>query len=97
MSVEDQKFIFDIVEKTASARSIEIAGRFLHQVFVRLGRDSVEGRAVAWAIGLDGGETAAETAQRFGVTSEFVVKMQIRAAAKLGDMASPVAPHWPLT
>ncbi|MEY2877798.1 MAG: hypothetical protein RLZZ15_178 [Verrucomicrobiota bacterium] len=93
--LEDLDVPPDKAEKLLAAHEAEAdrlgwqrAGECLRRVLIRLGRDSVQGRALSRALGFTGEESLARAALAFSVSKQYLHRLRSDAAKALGDLSS---------
>lgn len=79
--------IAKVVEDCLHAETMNFTKELLHRMMIRLDKDSIEGRALARALGFDFGRSLPEAARSFAVTKQYLHRIEWEFAGRLGDLA----------
>src|SRR4051812_5790632 len=72
----------------AQQRGLRFAAELLHRILLRVDRDSVAGRALARAMGATNEDSLERAAAAFGVSKQYLHRLQSEIEAKLRDMGA---------
>lgn len=76
------------LEQALAERALPYAGELLHRIFVRVDRDSVAGRALARALGATNDQSLERAARDFGVSKQYLHRLEQQLRARLHGIAS---------
>ncbi len=83
----------ELVGCEVESRAIPRMAEVLHRIFLRLDRDSVAGRALSRALGFTNGQSLGRAARDYGMSKQYLHKLESALAAKLRDVAVGPAPE----
>lgn len=86
LSSEQIACIVALMERRAQSEAVIYAGELIHRVFLRVDRDSVAGRALSRALGFTSDESLARAAKAFGVSKQYLHRIQAEIESKVDDM-----------
>ncbi len=81
--------IIDVVDAELDARALPRMVEVLHRIFLRVDRDSITGRALSRALGFTSDQSLGRAARDFGVSKQYLHKVQSELEIKLRDVAGP--------
>lgn len=81
-----------LIEERAKGEALHYASELLHRMFLRVDKDSVMGRALSRALGFTSDVSLARAANAFGVSKQYLHRIQGEVEAKLGDFGKNAGP-----
>lgn len=81
-----------LIEENARSEALRYASELLHRMFLRVDRDSVVGRALSRALGFTSDESLARAARAFGVSKQYLHRIQGEVEAKLSEFCKKAGP-----
>ncbi len=91
-SPEEIAELAPLLDRDREDRAIIIAGEFIHRVLLRLERDSLEGRALARALGFTNGRSLERAAGDFCVSKQYLQRIEAEYCVRLRGLAVSPAP-----
>lgn len=81
-----------LIEANARAEALHYAAELLHRMFLRVDKDSVIGRALSRALGFTSDESLARAASAFGVSKQYLHRIQGEVEAKVRSFGKNAGP-----
>ena|SRR6187402_291652 len=79
------------IERHAHRLFLPYGAELIHRIFLRVDRDSMFGRALARGLGFTNIDSLERAAKSFGVSKQYLHKLQTQVEARLGDYRGQAA------